>query len=143
MKYIFGHSDDQNILPFIFHTWTQGSWHRAPKTLWISWATRAVGASFVRIFALLSSVPEITSEPWSWNTCLVIHNKPFPLQLGSLISDFQKTPKTGNSLPGQLSRNRGLKLSGPTLKMGWGLNPSVMVSDFMNHAYEMQPPWNS
>ena len=98
-----------------------------------------MGASFVRIFALLSSVPEITSEPRSWNTCLVIHNKPIPLQLGSLISDFQKTPKTGDSLPGQLSRSRMLELSGPPLERGWGLNPSLMVSDIMNHAYEMNP----
>ena len=95
---------------------------------------------FVRIFALLSSVSEITSEPRSWNTCLVIHNKPFPLLLGSLISDFQKTPKTGDSLPRQLSKNRGLELSGPPLEMVWGLNPSLMVSDFMNHACEMKLP---
>ena len=46
----------------IHFMFVHGSWLTAPQTLWISCVTRAMGASFVRVFALLSSVPEITSE---------------------------------------------------------------------------------
>ena len=57
---------------------------------------KSTGTSFAIIFGLLSSVPEIASEPWRWNGCLVIHTSPFPPQLG-LYSwcDFWKAPKWG------------------------------------------------
>ena len=61
-KYISGHSDDQNI--FIIYIWSSSkltSCLTAPKTFGISFVIRAMGPSFVVIFGLLSSVPEIAS----------------------------------------------------------------------------------
>lgn len=43
---------------------------------------RATGASFVLIFGLLSSVPEVTSGPQRGNRHPVIHNNPFIPHLG-------------------------------------------------------------
>lgn len=69
-KYTFGH----RCLFFIHR-----SWITAPRAPEISWVERAVGASFVMIFGLLLSSPEITSDPWRWNGYFVIHNQPFSM----------------------------------------------------------------
>ena len=46
-----------------YKKYTHDSWLTTPQTLGISWATGTMGASFVIIFGLLSSVPENASEP--------------------------------------------------------------------------------
>lgn len=56
-KYVFVHLNDQNI--FLIHIWSShSSGHTAPKILLISWAVRAMRASFVKISGLLSSIPK-------------------------------------------------------------------------------------
>lgn len=63
MKYIFGHSDDQNVfLIYIFSPSSQFLAHNSPKA-WNFLSIRAMGASFIIIFGPLSSVPEIVPEP--------------------------------------------------------------------------------
>lgn len=73
-KYVFG----------FFHS----SWHTAPKILEISYI-RAIGTSFVIISGLLSSVPEIASEP-----CLLlfITNRFQPYLRLCLQGGFWKAP---------------------------------------------------
>lgn len=82
-KYIFAHSDHQNI----FSLYPQFT---ASKTLGVSWVISAMEACFIKMFGLLLSVSEITSEPKKWNGCLVICNNSFPPQLALWIVTFEK-----------------------------------------------------
>ena len=61
----------------VYFSYTFGlfPWLTAPKTLKISW-NKSNGASFLTVFGLFSSVPEITSEPQGWHGCHAIHNNP-------------------------------------------------------------------
>ena len=65
---------------------------------------RRIRTSFVLVFALWSSVPEVTWEPLRWNGCL-IHNKPLfttpvvAVQSLSLVRPFVSTRTAARQVP--------------------------------------------
>ena len=73
-KIIFGHSEDQNTFLIWICSLSTVLAHSSPNPCNFM-SNKSNGDIFCHEFGLLSSVPEITSELWRWNECLVIHNK--------------------------------------------------------------------
>ena len=93
-----------------------------------------MGASFIIIFGLLFSIPEV----------LLFITNPFPPQLGLFVNEvtFGKHLRLGELVAGESTINRGLDLSVPPPDF-WGgerLSQSPMTSGLINHAYVMKPP---
>ena len=77
----------------------------------ISWSIRAMGASFVTIiFGLLSSVPEVASEPSRWNGYLVIHSETLSTTAGLMLMRW-------------LLEVRGAGCQGNKPGKGWNFQP--------------------
>lgn len=111
------------------------SWLTAPQTLESSGAIKARGASLVIIFGLLSSVPEIVSEPERCNGCLLIHSSSFQYNLIYVNElTFGKHLRRGTGRPGELTKwLKGQKFRSyfPNLQGGErGLRLSSITSDW-------------
>ena len=95
------------ILRNTYLVFIHSSWLPVPRTLGISWAIRAMGASLLYLISCLQLL-----NCFRWNGCLVTHEKLSLLGLDLCNQGaFWKVRKDGGLVAREPTVNRGLKLS--------------------------------